>query len=433
VKRVAIVAGNAFPPQANANVHRVLAWTRHLPRFGWGPVVLTLPLTYRPPHRRDESLMDHIPPDVEVHRIRPWLHSAIPMSGVQSFEARRSDRIGAGMEQTLRILRSHVLFPDTRVLWVPAAVCRLRQLVGHVGVDVVLSTSRENSSHIVGWVASQLLRLPWVADFQDPWESPWAPPANRVQARIERALGRMISRRADFISAMSDGVGRLLVAQCGAAPERVTVVPNGFEPFEDLEPSSTRESGERPVVLHTGAFYGRRTPTFFLQAVSQLVKERRMRDGFEVRFVGTLDSRAAREVNRYRNEPWLTIVGRVPHEQARRMQGEADVLLLIPGEMSFSIPSKVFEYLNTGTPILALTYPDSDTGRLLNRLRAGIVVPPEDITRIKEALENVLRHEADFRVPREVRLRKLEDYQLERVVARQATLLERAVSMHRQG
>lgn len=67
MKRVLIVA-YFFPPVSNMGSHRILRFVRHLPEFGWEPVVLT---GATPGWRQtDERLLARLPADVAVHRAR---------------------------------------------------------------------------------------------------------------------------------------------------------------------------------------------------------------------------------------------------------------------------------------------------------------------------------------------------------------------------
>src|SRR5438105_4437845 len=53
-----------FPPQAASGTFRLLGFARHLPRFGWNPVVVAPPTI--PWEPMDEGLLREVPPEVEV-------------------------------------------------------------------------------------------------------------------------------------------------------------------------------------------------------------------------------------------------------------------------------------------------------------------------------------------------------------------------------
>ena len=64
-KRVLVVS-HFFPPHGGGGVHRVLAWTRHLPAFGWDVTVLAAGRAGYWIH--DDSLLARVPSETEVLR-----------------------------------------------------------------------------------------------------------------------------------------------------------------------------------------------------------------------------------------------------------------------------------------------------------------------------------------------------------------------------
>jgi glycosyltransferase involved in cell wall biosynthesis len=58
------------------------------------------------------------------------------------------------------------------------------------------------------------------------------------------------------------------------------------------------------------------------------------------------------------------------------------------------LSAKVFEYLAAERPILAVVPPDGAAAELIRETRAGVVVAPEDVDAIREAL---VRLEGDWR------------------------------------
>src|SRR5204862_797352 len=69
------------------------------------------------------------------------------------------------------------------------------------------------------------------------------------------------------------------------------------------------------------------------------------------------------------------------------------LLLLIPeadGRGRGVLSGKVFEYLAAERPILAAVPPDGAAAALLEETGAGIVVPPDDVTAIRAALEELV-------------------------------------------
>jgi glycosyltransferase involved in cell wall biosynthesis len=386
-RRVAIIAGTSFPPIASASVHRVLAWLRYLPGCGWEPEVFTLPVDYRPEKELDRSLLSVVPNDSRVRRVAPIWHRRIPRSWTVNTEVRASEVTGQPIGwRAASFVKDALLIPDTRILWAPPAVASLAAIHRKSRFAAVLSTSQQNSSHVAGLLASSFLHLPWVADFQDPWRSPWLSPKLSLQGRVDGALARAVLRRSDAITVISTNVGRSLEEGYQAPASKIELIPNGFEP-STADPKKRREARNRFTIVHTGSFYGRRTPAQFLRAVDTVVALHPQIEGhLVVRFIGSFDEASAAAIAPYASRAWLEIVKPVPHADSLRAQADADLLLLIPGEESMSMPGKIYEYLSTGRPLLCLASDDSDAATLLRDLKAGSIVSPDDSAALERHL-----------------------------------------------
>jgi glycosyltransferase involved in cell wall biosynthesis len=386
-RRVAIIAGTSFPPIASASVHRVLAWLRYLPRCGWEPEVFTLPLDYRPEKELDRSLLAVVPNDSRVRRIAPIWPRRIPLRWTGNAEVGASEVTGQLFGwRAASFVKDGLLIPDTRILWVPPAFASLVAIHRKRRFAAVLSTSQQNSSHVAGLLASSFLHLPWVADFQDPWRSPWRSPMPSLRERVDGVIARAVLRRSDAITVISTNVGLSLEEDYRVPASQIELIPNGFEPSTaDLE--KRPEARDRFTILHTGRFYGRRTPALFLRAVDTvLALHPEIEERLVVRFIGSFDEVSAAAVAPYASRSWLEIVKPVPHADSLRAQAEADLLLLIPGEESMSMPGKIYEYLSTGRPLLCLASDDSDAATLLRELNAGIIVSPDNSAALERHL-----------------------------------------------
>jgi glycosyltransferase involved in cell wall biosynthesis len=88
----------------------------------------------------------------------------------------------------------------------------------------------------------------------------------------------------------------------------------------------------------------------------------------------------------------------VPRRRSLELQRDSEaLLLLIPeagGRGRGVLSGKVFEYLAAERPILAVVPPDGAAAALLRDTGAGVVVAPDDIAGMREALVGL---EASFR------------------------------------
>ena len=106
-----------------------------------------------------------------------------------------------------------------------------------------------------------------------------------------------------------------------------------------------------------------------------------------------MDAACRRAVEAFPFPGTVAIQGRVARRQALEIMSQADVLLLIQNADSLSsetIPSKVYEYLLIGRPILGLLSGNSELEAMLQKHR-HVVAPVTAIPQIKKAILELLR------------------------------------------
>jgi glycosyltransferase involved in cell wall biosynthesis len=363
-----------WPPAGGGGVQRPLKFATHLPTLGVETHVLA-PDDPKWVHR-DEAL--ELPTQAWVHRVRyvgpKGRLPAEELHGLQGLER-------AGRKAALAFRR--FLVPDENVSWNLTAVPAAIRIARREEIDVVVTTSPPTSVHLVGAAVKRATGAKWIADLRD---SIVANPHRRVESRLVRAkeatgesFARMVARSADAVTAVTDPIGEELRA-LGAT--RVETIPNGCD-FEDFA-GLAYEPGPRFRLTHTGSFFGKRSPRPFLEALAQT-------DGDIVaRFVG--DFRAA-------DREWadgldlgdrLELHDYLPRRRVLELQRDSEaLLLLIPesgGRGRAVLSAKVFEYIAAERPILAVVPPDGAAAELIRDTGAGVVVAPDDVDGIRDAL-----------------------------------------------
>jgi glycosyltransferase involved in cell wall biosynthesis len=368
-----------FPPAGGGGVQRVLKLCRHLAEMDIQVDVLA---PDDPRFSADPDLVSAIPPGTTVHRA-PYRGSS---GETPTARLARTHGIAPRLALHARLAGRRLLLPDPEVAWLPDAVRVGLRVIREREIDVVLTTSPPSSAHLIGAALHRRTGVRFVADLRDSWLANPHRRYERRSVRAKRAVEERIARRvlgqADAITAVTP-----FIAREGAALARpgtpVTVVPNGcdFDDFDGL--SYTR--GERFVVLHAGSFFGRRSPRPFLEAVAALGDPRVV-----ARFLGDL---------RPADRAWaldlglgdrLEIDGFRPHRETLAAMKAADVLLLLvprAGGRGLSVLSgKVYEYLASERPILALVPPEGAAAELLRETGAAWIADPDDPEAILAAL-----------------------------------------------
>jgi glycosyltransferase involved in cell wall biosynthesis len=110
-------------------------------------------------------------------------------------------------------------------------------------------------------------------------------------------------------------------------------------------------------------------------------------DQLELKFIGRIEKEAERYLDI--STPRVTRFGFLPHREAIAEMAAADCLLLTfnTGEAH---SGKIFEYLASGRPILAISPPDGEVGKLIRLTRSGWCLDATDIEGIRGALRQIV-------------------------------------------
>jgi glycosyltransferase involved in cell wall biosynthesis len=290
-------------------------------------------------------------------------------------------------------------FPDAHLGWLPFAVWAGLRLAPRV--DVLYSSSGPFTSHLVGLVLQVLTGRPWVAELRDGWYR-WNraifPDYPAWRGPLEAWLEGQVIRRATRVVCVTERMADAFRCQYADLPAgHFSVVPNGFDPRakvgsdpgHGLGPADgsnvAHTDGRRAeafTVLHAGALYYGRSIRPFLDAAARLVQEdadfARM---FRLDLVGSLDQTARAEVDGSPLGRQVVCDGQLDHPSTLARERTADLLLLVanttPGAQA-TVPGKLFEYLASGRPVLAIAPSRSATADVLAATGGGWLADGSD-------------------------------------------------------
>jgi hypothetical protein len=344
----------------------------------------------------DTELTNLIPEDVQVYRtlsLEPPFHLRKKLwSRVNSRAAspKASNGFVAAIKLILARKIKQFVCPDPQVLWYPFAIRRASKLIREKGIQTVLVTTPPFSSFlIVNELKQRFPHLRTIADIRDEWLQYYVKEfafrddkyvAARA-AQIERATVESCDR---VVLVTPASLNEIRSRYPDQPSQKFVLVPNGYDPvaFSEFRPRSHNTG--KLVVTYTGTVYSPCSPKPYLDALDGLPQ---IRQDFETRFVGRVSEEFDRGIFKNR-QSFLRLTDFVPHKDAIRFMEESDVLLL-PWTDRFNIPGKVFEYLVTGKPILAVCYPDSEVARIIKETASGWCVNPEDVVAIQRSLTEI--------------------------------------------
>jgi glycosyltransferase involved in cell wall biosynthesis len=279
------------------------------------------------------------------------------------------------------------LVPDENVAWNLTAIPHALRIVRSEGIDAVVTTSPPNSVHFIGAAVKAGTDARWVADLRDPIVAFADRNLDRLTARarerVQTVVAKLVAGQADAIVTAWDGVADEIRTYEPNGP--VKVIENGcdFEDFAGLEYRPT----DRFRITHTGSFLGHRDPRPFLTALRQAEAD------VVARFVGDFRKSDLEWVEELALGDRLELLGYRPRAEALRLQRDSEALLMLLPQAgdrgSPVLPGKVFEYLAAERPILAAVPPDGAAARLIRETGAGVVVAPDDVRGIADALSGL--------------------------------------------
>jgi glycosyltransferase involved in cell wall biosynthesis len=188
---------------------------------------------------------------------------------------------------------------------------------------------------------------------------------------------------ARHVIATSDATARLLVADYGVPAARLTVVKPGTDRAATHEP---RASGEPLTLLTVGAIVPRKGHDVLIEALARLKDNpwRLVIAGDNTRSAETA-ARLDEDIERYGLSQRIEIVGAVPDEDLAELYAEADL---------FVLPSRFEGYGMAYTEAVAHGVPviGTDAGAIPDTVPpgAGILVPPDDVDAVANALKQVM-------------------------------------------
>ena len=424
-----------YPPLAGGGVHRALGFTRHLPAHGWRCTVVCAGAEDY--WVRDPSLEQEIHPDAEVIRVRGG--SALSAWLALRRGARTGERSGK-LFTGLRSLSDWWLLPDSYVGWARRAQQAAARRIAAGGVDAILSSSPPDSVHLAALGLRRATRLPWVADFRDPWIGLHfrEPPTAWHRAR-QAALERAVLEGCDLVLTASRLHAETLGRRSGAKARRVVHLPNGFEP-EPANPATAdtkradAESVERFRIAFTGTLSLMPDTEVFLEALHELLARRpEARRRLRATLAGAFDSGYRDRAVALGLTGIVDFPGPIPHAESRRLQREADLLVLWkPRGTATMVPGKLYEYLDAGRPLLAALESGDEAAELVRRA-GGTVVPAADRSALAAEIES---RYATWRAGEPARAGRppwLEDHARARLAGRLAGLLDELAAAQASG
>lgn len=379
-----------WPPAGGPGVQRWLKFTKYLPDFDIQPIVYI-------PENPTYPIVD-INLEKEVSEKVIILKNKIfePYQLASVFSKNKTKKISSGiipnqkkqtfLDKTLLWIRGNLFIPDARVFWVKPSVEYLEKYIIDNAIDIVITSGPPHSLHLIGMRLKEKLNITWIADFRDPWTSIGYHKALRLSIKAERkhkALEFRVLNTANKIIVTSKTTKTEFAA---ITNKPITVITNGY----DNEPVTKTTLDTKFSLAHIGSFLSERNPIILWESILELLHEiPDFKSHLELKLIGAVSQEVLDTITQFNLDSYLNNLGYVSHSEAVTHQRNSQVLLLIEinsEETKSIIPGKLFEYMVSNRPIIAIGPKNSDFAEIITETNTGLFFEYTE----KEKLKNTI-------------------------------------------
>lgn len=326
----------------------------------------------------DNTLMKLIPASTEMARVRSFERFLVPFHS---------------LPYKILTMFGMTSYSD---LWYFPAVIMGRTLLNKNNFDLIYSRASTWTSNVVGLVLKRYSNLPWVAHFSDPWvDNPYVFPGyNLLQRSFAKKMEASIIREADAVVYTSRQTVEAVMAKYPKEwIQKVHSIPHGYDPrvYPGVSPSSSLNN-KKLRLMHSGKFFGPRTPLSLFKALAILNQGNLLNDKLELIFIGPIENKYKISVEDLGLSEIVKFVDEIPFDKTIEQLSQADVLLLIEAgdfKPSIFLPSKIIDYLPLKKPILGITPLQGASADLLRKIDCPIV-DPNDIQGISKIISELI-------------------------------------------
>lgn len=398
MKKILIIS-YYFPPTIGGGIFRVMRFIKYLPQNGWEAVVLTPKDSYVTGEDKDvgNKILSEIEGKTEVIRTSNF---EILASGRRNLDKlntsastlRKSEVIEIKIKILLffkkylsNILKS-LLVPDEVIGWIPFAVSQGLKIIKNEGIRVVYTTAPPISTHLIGLFLSKIKNIHWIVDFRDPWtQRVDFNNHNFIRRKIELFLEAAVIKKANVVVTTTPAITDFFKNKYSCHAHKIFTITNGYDP-DDLISMADYDITDKFTITHTGSIFGYRNPIAFLMAVLRLVNNGIPRADIEIRFIGYIDKAFYDFVAKNNMTDIVKLISYLPHSDIIKHQKESTALLLITDPRgAIQIPGKLFEYIFSGRPILALV-PKGVCSDIVENTHTGYCVDFNDVDAIAKLI-----------------------------------------------
>ena len=235
-------------------------------------------------------------------------------------------------------------------------------------IDLIYSTGGPAVAHLVALLVTRSNNIPWIAELQDPLIHSYC-------SKSKGELNKLIELEKNILS-KSIKTFFLTKNAAKAAENRTQIrgkafsIYSGAPEVQSANVAPLKKVHPRLILGHFGSLGGIRNLASFISAMKIAIKERpEIETDLQINLYGNLANDDRVRINKVNLNKNFVESGTCSREKALTRMMECTALFLIQGEHDISIetiPSKTYEYLNTGKFIFALVHQNKEINHIVS-------------------------------------------------------------------
>ena len=398
MKKVLIIT-YYWVPAGGVAVQRFLKFTKYLRDYGWEPIILTVKDGSYP--YTDPMLQDQVPAGVEVFRtktfepfeiynlLRGQKGKTVPLAVATASKRSLFQKISG-------YIRANFFLPDARVGWKPYAIKQASEIICSQKIDAIITTGPPHSTHLIGQALKAKYKLPWVADFRDPWTEIFNNqylPFTASSIAKDKKMEASVLNDCDLATVIGEGMKTVFPA---TYISKMQVITNGYD--EGDYDRKLKPETDKFRMRYVGNLFSNQNISALWSAIAELRKENNdFAKDFELELTGKVDSAISESITEYGLQECTKYISFIPHHDAiAKMQTASLLLSVIPdvANNKLIITGKIFEYIGSGRPIFLIGPQDCDAAMVVTRSQSGSV---HDYTEKDKMKESLLKYYQQFK------------------------------------
>jgi glycosyltransferase involved in cell wall biosynthesis len=340
----------------------------------------------------DEGLLNEVSDKAII--LKNKIFEPYQLAGI--FSKKQTQKISSGiipaaknqsfLEKLLLWIRGNLFIPDARKYWVNPSVVYLKKYIQENNIDTIVTSGPPHSLHLIGLKLKEELDVKWFADFRDPWTTIGYHKSLKLSSYADKKHKQLESKvltNADTIIVTSKTTKTEFQALTN---KPIEVITNGY----DLENISKQTLDDKFTMAHIGSFLSDRNPKALWGVLQELVLENeKFAAHFQLKLIGKISQEILESISEFQLDAYCNNLGYVSHTEALEHQRKSQVLLLIEidsEETKSIIPGKLFEYMVSERPIIAIGPKDSDFAEIITSTNTGVFFTYSE----KERLRNTI-------------------------------------------